>query len=276
MIHFLQEIRRGYRASLRKYLLSWTMLNVAVVNLLFAGANGLLRIRINRVGLANPDMLDDRYWKAQMLLSGVQVVMIACLFMFSYWTLLRDYRRLIADGKADAGLHSLRQRAVSAADQKKGAAQNATVLSGKTILQLMQLWAVILVGVKVVDVIFTDIYRSFIADLFQLFNLSDSKSMGMFRSLYNNTHAFKYVGMLIAISLGIFITGIFLSDRILKIAAIGLMILFILSATFMQMGTYTFLNWSVAIVWSSVILQILQTLGLLSFSLYLSIRYQGI
>lgn len=276
MIHFLQEIRRGYRASLRKYLLSWTMLNVAVVNLLFAGANGLLRIRINRVGFANPDMLDDRYWKAQMLLSGVQVVMIACLFMFSYWTLLRDYRRLIADGKADAGLHSLRQRAVSAADQKKGAAQNATVLSGKTILQLMQLWAVILVGVKVVDVIFTDIYRSFIADLFQLFNLSDSKSMGMFRSLYNNTHAFKYVGMLIAISLGIFITGIFLSDRILKIAAIGLMILFILSATFMQMGTYTFLNWSVAIVWSSVILQILQTLGLLSFSLYLSIRYQGI
>ncbi len=276
MIHFLQEIRRGYRASLRKYLLSWTMLNVAVVNLLFAGANGLLRIRINRVGLANPDMLDDRYWKAQMLLSGVQVVMIACLFMFSYWTLLRDYRRLIADGKADAGLHSLRQRAVSAADQKKGAAQNATVLSGKTILQLMQLWAVILVGVKVVDVIFTDIYRSFIADLFQLFNLSDSRSMGMFRSLYNNTHAFKYVGMLIAISLGIFITGIFLSDRILKIAAIGLMILFILSATFMQMGTYTFLNWSVAIVWSSVILQILQTLGLLSFSLYLSIRYQGI
>lgn len=276
MIHFLQEIRRGYRASLRKYLLSWTMLNVAVVNLLFAGANGLLRIRINRVGLANPDMLDDRYWKAQMLLSGVQVVMIACLFMFSYWTLLRDYRRLIADGKADAGLHSLRQRAVSAADQKKGAARNATVLSGKTILQLMQLWAVILVGVKVVDVIFTDIYRSFIADLFQLFNLSDSRSMGMFRSLYNNTHAFKYVGMLIAISLGIFITGIFLSDRILKIAAIGLMILFILSATFMQMGTYTFLNWSVAIVWSSVILQILQTLGLLSFSLYLSIRYQGI
>lgn len=276
MIHFLQEIRRGYRASLRKYLLSWTMLNVAVVNLLFAGANGLLRIRINRVGLANPDMLDDRYWKAQMLLSGVQVVMIACLFMFSYWTLLRDYRRLIADGKADAGLHSLRQRAVSAADQKKGAAQNATVLSGKTILQLMQLWAVILVGVKVVDVIFTDIYRSFIADLFQMFNLSDSRSMGMFRSLYNNTHAFKYVGMLIAISLGIFITGIFLSDRILKIAAIGLMILFILSATFMQMGTYTFLNWSVAIVWSSVILQILQTLGLLSFSLYLSIRYQGI
>lgn len=252
------------------------MLNVAVVNLLFAGANGLLRIRINRVGLANPDMLDDRYWKAQMLLSGVQVVMIACLFMFSYWTLLRDYRRLIADGKADAGLHSLRQRAVNAADQKKGVAQNATVLSGKTILQLMQLWAVILVGVKVVDVIFTDIYRSFIADLFQLFNLSDSRSMGMFRSLYNNTHAFKYVGMLIAISLGIFITGIFLSDRILKIAAIGLMILFILSATFMQMGTYTFLNWSVAIVWSSVILQILQTLGLLSFSLYLSIRYQGI
>ncbi len=276
MIHFLQEIHRGYRASLRKYLLSWTMLNVAVVNLLFAGANGLLRIRINRVGLANPDMLDERYWRAQMLLSAVQVVMIACLFGFSYWTLLRDYRRLIAEGKADAGLHSLRQRAMNAADQKNNTLPGATVLSGRTILQLMQLWAVILVGVKVVDVIFTDIYRSFIADLFQLFNLADSKSMALFRNLYNNTHAFKYVGMLIAISLGIFITGIFLSDRILKIAAICLMILFIASATFMQMGTYTFLSWSVAIVWSSVILQILQTLGLLSFSLYLSMRYQGI
>ncbi len=276
MIHFLQEIHRGYRTSLRKYLLSWTMLNAAMVNLLFAGANGLLRIRINRVGLVNPDMLDERYWRAQMLLSVVQIGMIACLFGLSYRMLLRDYRRLIVEGKADAGLHSLRQRAVSAADPQDNALPNTTVLSGRTILQLMQLWAVILVGVKVVDVIFTDIYRTFIADLLQLFNLADSKSMALFRNLYNNTHAFKYVGMLIAISLGIFITGIFLSDRILKIAAICLMILFILSATLMQMGTYTFLGRSVAIVWSSVILQILQTLGLLSFSLYLSMRYQGI
>ena len=256
-----ETFREGYRTSLRTHFLSWTMLNVAVVNLVFAATNVMLRNRIHRAGLVNPDMLDDQYWQAQMLLSALQVLVIAVFFGYSYWLLKRKYRGLIRNGVVNISLE---------------AEDGDAALSGQMILQLMQLWSIIMVGVKVVDVIFTDIYRRFIADLFQLFDLADSKSMAMFRTLYNNTHAFKYIGMLIAISLGIFITGIFLSDRILKIAATGLMILFILSATLMQMGTLTVMNRSVGIVWSSALFQLLQTVGLLAFSFYLRKRYRGI
>ena len=133
-----------------------------------------------------------------------------------------------------------------------------------------------LVGIKLADLVLTDIYRNFVSDLFQLFDLTDSGSMAVFRTMYNNTHAFKYIGMLVAISLGIFITGVLLNDRLMKIAAAALIAAFILTASIVQMGTYVILNRAVAIVWSAVILQLLQTLGLFGFAAYLHYRYRRI
>ena len=42
-----------------------------------------------------------------------------------------------------------------------------------------------------------------------------------FVAIYNNTHGFKYIGLLIALLIGVLMTGIFLNDRLLKVVKIG-------------------------------------------------------
>ncbi len=252
MPHMAAHIR--IRTRLRSHVLSWTIWNVATVNLIFAGASGIFRISFNRADALNPDMLNASYWKVQTGMSIVQVTIIGILFLFSYHILKRQSERR-------APVENL---------------EGQIILSGNAVLQLLEVWAVVLVGIKVADLILTDIYRNFVADLFSLFNLTDGNAMSVFRMMYNNTHAFKYIGMLVAISLGIFITGVMLNDRPMKVAAAGLIALFILSASLMQMGTYVILDRAVAIVWSSVILQLLQTFGLFGFAAYLHQKYRRI
>lgn len=242
------------RAGFRSHVLSWTLCNVAVINLIFAGAGGLVRITFNRADALNPDMLNAGYWRAQLMLSLVQVAVIGLQFFLAYRTLQRQNEN---------------RAPVEAAD-------GHVVLSGGIVLQLLEVWAVVLVGIKLADLVLTDIYRNFVADLFALFDLADANAMAVFRTMYNNTHAFKYIGMLVAISLGMFITGVMLGDRIMKITAAGLIAVFILTASLVQMGTYVILDRAVAIVWSSVILQLLQTFGLLGFAFYLHRRYRRI
>ncbi len=249
-----QQEKELWYVGMRSHVVSWAILNVAVINLIYAGASGLFRLFFNKAKAANPDMLNAGYWKVQIGLSSLQVAAIAAVFIFGYW--------LLKNKKVDDLLvRSIKER---------------TQLSGSTILQLLEIWAVILVGIKLLDLVLTDIYRNFVADLFSLFDLADANAMAMFRTMYNNTHAFKYVGMLVAISLGIFITGVLLHDRTLKVLSAILVALFILTATFLQMGTYTILNRAVAIVWSSVMLQLLQTFGMFGFSFYLYRNYRGI
>ena len=249
-----QQTRELCYAGMRTHVVSWAIMNVAVINLIYAGASGLFRLAFHKVAIVNPDMLNESYWKVQMGLSILQVSIIAFLFLFGY-RLLKSPKAVMLPVK------SMKEQ---------------TQLSGSTVLQLLEIWAVILVGIKLVDIVLTDIYRNFVADLFSLFDLADADAMEMFRSMYNNTHAFKYVGMLVAIALGIFITGVLLHDRTLKVLSAILVALFILTATFLQMGTYTIMNRAVAIVWSSVMLQLLQTFGMFGFSFYLYRNYRGI
>lgn len=249
------KARADLRGRIRSHVLSWTIWNVAMINLIFAGASGLFRIYFNRADALNPDMLNASYWNVQVGLSILQVAIIGGIFWFAQ----RKLQRKPEDGRT------------SVEDLKDHRA-----MSGETVQQLLEVWGVVLVGIKLADLVLTDIYRNFVADLFLLFDLTDSGSMAVFRTMYNNTHAFKYIGMLVAISLGIFITGVLLNDRLMKIAAAALIAAFILTASIVQMGTYVILNRAVAIVWSAVILQLLQTMGLFGVASYLHYRYRRI
>ena len=247
------------------HILSETIARAALINFGTAGICGAARMIINRHGSASPDMLNQLTWNIQAVASVFQVALIAAVFLRAYRTLARC-RKLIPreDYYEMAKL------------QEEVLPDRISSLSSYSTLQLLEVWAGILLGVKMIYDVFAGVYRSFVADLSSVFDLTDADAMGAFRALYNNTHAFKYVGMLIAIALGVFITGIFLNDRKLKLTAAVLAVIYILSATGMQMGTYTVLNRDVAIVWSSVVFQLLQTVGLLGFSFYLKKQYRGV
>ncbi len=259
----IEKLRQSYNQSLRTHFLSWTMLNAAVINAVIMLANVMLRKQLRQVQRANPDMLDQHYWHWMMGLSGIQVFLFAAFFLYSYLLFRRRYT-LLGDGHRNADQQE-------STDSKK-----EYVLSDHMVRQLMQLWGIILVGVKILDVFFTMLYRNFIASLFDTVDLTSEESLRLFRRMYSNTHAFKYVDMLVAVALGIFITGIFLSDRILKIAAAVLMVLFIAAAASAQMHALTIFHVKVGILWISVFYQTLQTFGLMGFSLYLRGRYRGV
>lgn len=249
----------------RTHILSETIQKTAWINLAAAGICGAARMIINRHGSASPDMLNQLTWTIQIGTSFLQVALTGCVFIQAYWTLARCRKRIPREDYYEM-----------AKLQEEVLPDRISALSSYSTLQLLEVWAGILLGVKVIYDIFAGVYRSFVADLSLVFDPADADAMEAFRTLYNNTHAFKYVGMLIAIALGVFITGIFLNDRKLKLTAAVLAVIYILSATGMQMGTYTVLNRDVAIVWSSVVFQLLQTVGLLGFSFYLKKRYRGV
>ena len=94
-------------------------------------------------------------------------------------------------------------------------------------------------------------------------------------ALYNGTHGFKYIGMFIAIILGILVTGIFLKDRFLWIFSAALTGIFMIAFVTLQMGTITIAGRDYGIVWTAVIFHLVQTIGILLLSVYLRRRYQG-
>ncbi len=259
----IEKLRQSYNRSLYTHFLSWTMLNAAIINAMIMLANIFLRKRLRQVQRLNPDMLDEHYWHWMMGLSGIQVFLFAGFFLHSY-LLFRRRSRIMGSNWKSGQL------------QENTTSKKEYVLSDHMVRQLMQLWCIILVGVKILDVFFTVLYRNFVSNLFDTVDLTSEESLRLFRRMYSNTHAFKYVDMLVAIALGIFITGIFLSDRILKVAATVLMVLFIAAATQAQMHALTIFHMKVGILWSSAFYQLLQTFGLLGFSLYLRQRYRGV
>lgn len=238
---------------------------VAWINLAAAGLSGAARLLLNRYGSLEPDMLNTVYWRIQQGISLLQVVLAGLIFWKAYRILNRCRSAIPKEDYYEM-----------AKLQEEMLPEGVSALSSYSILQLLQIWAGILIGARLVYDTFAGVYRGFIADLSAVFDLSDPGAMEAFQEIYNNTHAFKYLGMLVAIALGIFITGIFLNDRKLKAAAGGLTLLFILTSTALGIGTYTVLNRDVAIVWSSVVFQLLQTFGLLGFSLYLRRNYRGV
>ncbi len=95
-------------------------------------------------------------------------------------------------------------------------------------------------------------------------------------TIYNNTHGFKYMGMLLAILIGVIMTGIFLKDKLLKGVTLACTALFLITFSLFQMQTIEFFGKSIGIAWTSVIFHFVETMGLIALALYLRYRYHGV
>ena len=152
--------------------------------------------------------------------------------------------------------------------------ENAALTADK-VLQLLQIWFVILGGAQLIYDLSSELYRKFVLGLGTA--LSGSELAGTtYVFLYNLTHGFKYQGMLIALLLGVMMTGIFLNDRLLRISALIVAALFMAAAAGMSMTTVSVIGQEIGFVWSSVIFHLLETVGLSAMALYLRQRYHGV
>lgn len=137
-------------------------------------------------------------------------------------------------------------------------------------IPLFYIWGVILIGVQAVYDITVVLYDKFIDGLNGLLPAAS------YVSLYNGTHGFKYLGMFIAMILGILFTAILLKDRFLMLVGSGLSALFMLAFLVFQMWTVSIasLHVMVGIVWTSVIFHLMQTVGMIFLGWYIGVKWK--
>ena len=141
---------------------------------------------------------------------------------------------------------------------------------------LLFFWGVILIGVQVVYDTTTVFYKRSLEQIMSLLGTTENPYNEMYyAAIYNNTHGFKYLGMYIAIILGIVGTGILLQNKRLIFDGLLLIILFVLAFGFLQMYTIRleFLGISVGVVWTSVIFHCMNTVGLLYLAYFIRANY---
>lgn len=249
----------------KEHIISKVLCQSAIVRLSGEAVNAIARVSINHVQGLKPDMLNVTFDNFVSIVSTIQVIIIASCF-YSAYTRLTHLRSIVPkDDYAE----------MAKLQEELGEGKIST-LSSYSIMQLLQLWAAIMIGVQIVYDVTSKAYQSFIEQISLMVDLTDENTVLAFVSLYNNTHGFKYIGMFIAISLGVFVTGVFLKDIQLKISAFIIMGCFMLAFAILQMNTITVLEKTFGIVWTSVIFHLIQTVGLFAFSVYLSKKYKGL
>lgn len=133
------------------------------------------------------------------------------------------------------------------------------------IKKLIFVWGVILLPIQLIYELSSLMYTNMMNYIQVFLGINDSEIASMQYSwLYNSTHGFKYLGMLIAILLGVVVTGLILEDR--KMLIISAVIAFLFMFAFLFVNMYTLkidrINIAFGINWTSVIFHSLQTIGL--------------
>lgn len=251
--------------SSKIHILSTTLMKIAAANTMLKLLGGGIRFFLRRHIVFSPDMTNGLFNYSSRILTVIQLL-AAIYFFYQSWLKLKKYRSLVdEDDYEEMGRL-----------QREVLKDNKSSLNANAIHQLLNIWAVILIGVEIVYDLTSFGYTRFIDQLYILLNNGDPTSMQLFNSMYNNTHGFKYIGMLIAIILGCVITGVFLQDRYLMVASGVSTLIFLIAFFMIQMQTVTILDRVMGVVWTSVIFHAMQTVGLFCFALYLRHRYRGL
>ena len=235
----------------------------ALIRLCTSSLEGLFRFFLKKGNDLSPDMMDEVIWKYQLAGSVFKIIAIAIVFLFA-WNKLKKYKKVVdEDDRYEMGKL-----------QEEYFGNKLSSLTADAIGQLLQVWAVILIGAECVYTVSTVIYRRFTTELMLL--VVTGAQYSSFVTLYNLSHGFKYIEMLTAILLGFFMTGIFLNDRRIMIVTTAIAGVFLLTFGIVQMHTVLLPGREVVIVWTSVIFHLTETVGLFIFSVYLARKYRGL
>lgn len=251
--------------STKEHILSGALFLAAVLKLLQMVGDSLIRIIFTDRITLKPDMLNTTVTNFQLGLSALQIT-LTIIVLYNAFKRLKRYRGVVEKNDY-LGMAKIHEEIMD---------EGVSNLTSYTIMQLLQMWSAILVASQIVYEIISFAYQSFVSQLVAAVDMADEDMVSAFVSMYNNSHGFKYIGMFIALNLGFFVTGIILKDKLLKIISIILIVFFMGAFVILQMNTVTLLNRTVGIVWTSVIYHIMQTVGLLAFSIYLRIKYKGL
>lgn len=250
--------------SSKKHILSTAIMCVAAINVVAELCNVVSRKIAVRLDPTRPDMMDANIWKMQLVIAVIQLLANMLVFYLAYRK-TKHYLHLIPEEDADE----------MAMLQKEINPTGISQLNIKDTYNLLMVWAVILLGVQFVYELTSVAYKNFITQLMGTVPTDNAEAYGAFVSMYNSSHGFKYVGMLIAITIGIVTTGIFLKDKFLIFTGGMLMVVFLIAFLWVEQTTLTISSRTISVVWTSVIFHCIQTGGLLVMAVYLRYRFKG-
>lgn len=245
------------------HLLSYSLMAAALIRFGTTALEGIFRFVLKKDVSLSPDMLEVVVWKFQLSCSVLKIIAITAVFAFAWKKLSRLKKIVPDDDQKEMGKL-----------QEEFLGDKLSTLSLPAIGQLLEMWAVILIGAEIVYTVSTIIYRRFTAEL--LLMAVGGSQYYTFMSVYNMSHGFKYIEMMTAILIGFFITAIFLKDNRVRVISVIITVVFLIAFSIAQTNTVTLPGRTVGIVWTSVIFHFTETVGLLIFSLYLSRHYRGL
>ena len=249
----------------KRHLLSNAVFLVTGINLFGDIFMAVFRLFFRKKSDGLPDMLNSTIWMAELISSVVILLLIVLVFVAAFRKIKRDMNKIREADRRDMGRL-----------QEDMLGKKLSTLSADVINKLIQLWAVVFVGMQIISNITSIIYRRFANMLFDLYQSGQLDSKKQLVSIYNKTHGFKYLGMLCAILLGVMITAIFLEDRLLRRIDIAATVVFIVCFCCMDMTKMSIFGFKIGIVWTSVVFHLIETIGMVVFAIYLRRRYKGV
>ena len=136
--------------SKKTHILSGVLMKTAVINLAGSGVNSIIRAIMNKkVALLFPAMTEDFIWYGQVVTSILQIAATAVVFRLA-WKQLYRYR----------GVVDIEDFVEMAKLQEEVNPKGISTLSSYSIGQLLQIWAVILIGVRTVGMMGLAVYLS--------------------------------------------------------------------------------------------------------------------
>ena len=249
------------------HILSSALMQTAVLNIASDGVDAVFRkVMASKISALLPMTGNDYVWYGELFLSTIQIVITFVIFLRARRILTRKM-----------GLVPKNDQSEMAKLQEEYIPDGISTLSMYSIYQLFRIWAFILIGIRIVYDVSSIAYRRMVSEItLMLSDINNVAISGNLVRMYNNSHGFKYIGMFMAVVIGIFVTGVFLKDRILKIMSAALSSLFMLTFLFVNISSISFRGLFIGVVWTSVFFHILETVGLVILSVYLSKKYRGL
>lgn len=245
----------------RHYLSTFLMI-VAITNILTMFVNAAGRMILVKSS-AEVAILNNNVETMSAIISLLQILVTVAVFVY-FVRKIKHIKSLIP--KEDyAELAML---------QKETLGDNVSLLDIDQTDCLIKLWGFILIAMQFIYELSTKVYEKMIMDILVLFQLSGLGS-DVFVNMYNSSHGFKYLCMMSAIMIGIFVSGLFLKDKIMINVAFIMLALFMLAFLFINSTSLSLLGRDMEIVWTSVMFHILETGGLLVTAIYIRFRYRG-
>lgn len=249
-----------------KHILSKTILCVAIVNALAEAVYSITRAGIMRTGNTRyPEVMNNWIMEADIVIFLIKLLVNAFLFWRSQNKINAIHKLIPAEDMEEIRLL-----------QKAYIPDKISTLDIGTTEMLLKIWALIILGISMVYEITSVIYNAFIVRLFLGVGIDSPDKVRLLTSIYNETHGFKYIGMVIAIFIGIVITAICLKDQMMMLISAEVIVAFLITFLLLGQSQMVIMSKHVGVVWTSVIFHAIQTFGLLSLGIYLKLKYKGI